>query len=86
MDLKEQLDALVRDLTKTMPAPVAKSYARRLISEFLNSCLDEIAEEVGKLRFEHFCDKLDSEECWRRDYNESLDKALEIIKRERGEV
>lgn len=35
----DKIDELVRDLTRTMPMPVAKSLARKKISEFKN-CLE----------------------------------------------
>lgn len=46
MSPTKSLDELIRDLTKTMPEPVAKSYARRRVNEYLSTLKAELLREV----------------------------------------
>lgn len=45
-DLEKEIGELVRDLTKTMPEPVAKSYARKRIMEFLDVAFRFVFDET----------------------------------------
>lgn len=77
--VKTSLGELIRDLTKTMPIPVAKSYARKRVLEFLAE-LEREVEELRKVKVDNLAGNPEKWDISVINFNQALDKVLSIIK------